>query len=204
MFYNGDVNMSEAFKVLTLAFSLMLLSCSNAGPKPDSGYKNALYVKSTTDRFTGVSSCQARRDKTYVNGLMSYNLGFDVTCGDRVTLIGSSALKSGGASYFGVRSDRIGGMCSAALGYSESNKTIQSYWNYGDVRVVSKSVLEFYQDFPSITEVRPDPSAIQSVGFIQEFLNSNQETLYVRLGGHGGVVIKIDRELASKFIDECI
>lgn len=190
-------------RLLTLALSFMLLSCTHTGPKPDSGYKNVLYTKMVTDQFSGVSSCQAIRDESYVNGLLSYNLGFDVTCGSRVVLIGSSSFEFENLSYFGIRSSRIGGLCAAAFGYSERNTALQSYWNFGDVRVTGMAILNFYQKLPSALEVRPEPSAIQSLKLIEEFLNSDHEILYVRLGEHGGSIINIDRELASKFIDEC-
>jgi|SRR5690554_4401796 len=194
--------------IITLVFTLVT-SCTAHGPKPDSNYESILQTKVWSDRFTGKSSCYTYRKESYINGLMSYNLGFDVECGQQVTLIKSELFNDADSEYVAVRINKTGGVCSNIFtGISNKPKEypyVLSYWNYGEERVTGPSLRDFYFEMGRLNalDVKPQPMAFSQFQFIREFLLSNEKYMYVRLGGEGGQEIQLSRELVTKFLKDC-
>lgn len=191
---------------ISLSF-LFLASCASSGAKPNSDYKNILRSGVWADKFTGKSSCYTSRQESYIDGLISYNLGRETRSGNETTLVVSDLFKADGIQYIGVNSSSTGAwrtiLIGSGLGYQE-NEYALSYWNYGDKRNIGPSLRDFYLDMTrSAYEIRPKPMVFGNFDFMRDFLLSEENILYVRIGGQGGKVIEIDRDLLARFLIDC-
>jgi len=190
-------------KILLVALITLVVSSCATGPKPDSDHKEEIYSRNWEDKFTGSKSCYTVRESTYTNGLMSYNVGIDIKCGTRITLIKSDALTAQGKDYIGVKKNRAGGICAGVYGYPKEDLNIASYWVYGDTRSRSSSLGLRYYANNNFSQLQPKPQAVQTLEFFKQFINSDEIAMLVRIGESGGEIIPVDKELASQFLSDC-
>lgn len=201
--------MSNLKYILVFMLSALLLACTPTSvtkKNTRANFTNEVYVHNLTDRFTGVSTCTATREVSYIDELLSTNLGFNVKCGNKIQLIWSNSLSVENTQYFGLSVRKTGGTCSVVYEdeASQESSRLQSYWNYNDKRSKSESLFYIHHLSPESKEIVPKPMAVQKKRFLDEFLFSEADDLYVRLGGSGSQVVIVDKYLAREFKEKCI